>query len=377
MSAPITSNAREEMALEERRRREAERLTRIKDPFFYNKVDTSALEAQIAEKQAAKEAAKLREVAYDQERLMLDQQLTYLEQERQRAERQKLKEVNEFRSTLQAKPQGRDFDLNDPNSLRTSLPARIGDADERMSISGLQKFHGEDLSHAHRIKAQREEIRQWCEEQASEKAAAKAQATADEASYALSMMEIDAMKCQLEDAAQQARKATAAALAEYQLAQVSAKKEKERQTQVDELQKNVEEIQANLAGTTLTEDPAVGRSYIAPNRLRPDHYKGMSFAEQQAVLYEQEMQRKYNEAAAEQAKAEQAQADAQLEALRQQRCVAEAQVAAMRADMRKQLQSSNLELAKEQSAAQAFLDTKVYPNGIDDSFFSQFNTTSR
>ena len=121
----------------------------------------------------------------------------------------------------------------------------------------------------------------------------------------------------------------------------------------------------------------MGRSYIAPNRLRPDHYKGMSPAEQQAILYEQEMQRKYNEATSEQAKAEQAQADAQLEALRQQRCVAEAQVAAMRADMRKQLQASNLELAKEQAAAQAFLDTKVFPNAVDDDFFKQFNTTSR
>ena len=32
----------------------------------------------------------------------------------------------------------------------------------------------------------------------------------------------------------------------------------------------------------LTENAEVGRSYIAPNRLRPDHYKGMPIEQQQA-----------------------------------------------------------------------------------------------
>ena len=35
-------------------------------------------------------------------------------------------------------------------------------------------------------------------------------------------------------------------------------------------------------GDILTENAEVGRSYIAPNRLRPDHYKGMPIEQQQA-----------------------------------------------------------------------------------------------
>merc|ERR1712110_514723 len=191
MSTAILGDAREEMALTMRREREAERLKRIKDPATCGKLDTTAIESQIADRQATKALDAQRENHCDQERLRIDQQLMYLEQERVRAERQKLDEVNQFRMTQQGKERSRDFDLNDPNFLLTSQPMRVGDDDPRLSVSGLQKFHGEDLSHAHRIKAQREEIRQWSDEMAAQKAAAKAQEKADEAAYAQSMMQID------------------------------------------------------------------------------------------------------------------------------------------------------------------------------------------
>ena len=39
-----------------------------------------------------------------------------------------------------------------------------------MSVSGLQKFHGEDLAYAQRIKVQQEELREWSNELALKKA---------------------------------------------------------------------------------------------------------------------------------------------------------------------------------------------------------------
>merc|ERR1719181_1338172 len=95
----------------------------------------------------------------------------------------------------------------------------------------------------------------------------------------------------LEATARMSRNSANVAVAEYQLAQAAAKREREAAAQKAELQDNVEEIQRNLAGDLLTENPAVGRSFIAPNRVRPDHYKGMSPAEQQAILEAREMQR--------------------------------------------------------------------------------------
>lgn len=363
--------------LELRRTREAERLQRIKDPAMRNAIDTAALDAQVKEKAAIKAEEQARDKAYDDSRLYVDQQLVYLEQERRAAVRATMADMNDFRQTLQTKPNGRDFDLNDPNALKADVPARCGDDDPRLSVSGLQKFHGEDLGHAYKVKAQREEIAAANSALAAEKAAAKASMAAEDAAYSNSMLMIDGMKVQLEAAAADARSQTNRAVAQYNQAQAAAKCERERALKVNELQQNVEEIQAQLSGTTLTEDPIVGRSYIAPNRLRPDHYKGMS-AEEKALVYdEQAAQRTANDSSKAQAAADKAASDATVEDIRLARCAGETRVAAMRAEMRKSVMLENRELAQSQAATKAFVETKVYPNEISPEFFDQFNTTAR
>jgi len=159
-----TFDAREERGLADRRAREAERLRRIKDPALYSRVDTAALDAQVAEKQAKKAAEAALRQAYDEERLQQDQQIAYLEQERLRVERQKLKDENDFRKTQQGRTLAREFDLSDPMKRRGELPARVGDDDARLSVSGCQLFDGEDLAYAHRVKLQQEQLRQWSDE---------------------------------------------------------------------------------------------------------------------------------------------------------------------------------------------------------------------
>merc|ERR1719155_208963 len=158
----------------------------------------------------------------------------------------------------------------------------------------MQQFHGEDLGFAQRKKVQQEEIRQWVAQQAETKAQQSAEQAAKDAAYAERALQIDQMKVDLEATARQARMQNNVAVAEYQLAQAAAKREREAAAQKAELQDNVEEIQRNLAGDLLTENPAVGRSFMAPNRVRPDHYKGMSPAEQAAILEAQAAQRTQN-----------------------------------------------------------------------------------
>ena len=69
--------------IEERRRLDKLRLQRIKDPKTRTMgINTEALAAQVAAKQAAKQEEVVRNLAYDNERLLLDQQLAYLEQAR-------------------------------------------------------------------------------------------------------------------------------------------------------------------------------------------------------------------------------------------------------------------------------------------------------
>ena len=368
----------QERAIATRRALEVERLKRIKDPKSrVMGIDTEALAAQVAEKQAAAAADKALRMEYDTQRLQQDAQLAYLEQERLRAERTKAQFIDQFRATEQGKEKSREYDLNDPLSKKKDLPGRIGDEDSRMSVSGLQKFHGEDLAYAQRIKVQQEELREWSNELALKKAEKLAAEKARDDAHANRALEIDQMKLDLEATARMARTAANVAVAEYQLAQAAAKREREAATQKAELQDNTEEIQCNLASDMLTENPVVGRSFIAPNRLRPDHYKGMSPAEQVAVIEAQDLQRTQNLVVAATAKADGAAIDAAMEATRRMGAYQDAQVAAMRADMRKQLMEDNLGIAKQQYAGKYHLNEKVYKNALDASFFDQFGTTSR
>jgi len=367
-----------ERAIERRRQLEAERLQRIKDPKSrIIGIDTDALGAQVAEKQAATAAEKALSNQYDQQRLQQDAQLAYLEQERLRAERTKMQYLDQFRATEQAKDRAREYDLNDPLSKKNDLPGRCSDDDPRLSVSGMQKFHGEDLSYAHRMKVQQEELKQWNDEALATKQAALAREKAMDDAYATRALEIDQMKTSLEATARQARNATNVAVAEYQLAQAAAKRERDAASQKSELQDNVEEIANNLSGDLLTENPAVGRSFVAPNRLRPDHYKGMPPAEQAAFREAQALQRTMNAEKLANDNATKAAEDAMLENMRLQGAYQDAQVAHKRAELRKQMMEDNQDLAGKQFASKSFLDSKVYNNAIDASFFDQFGTTSR
>jgi len=230
----------QERAIATRRAMEASRLQRIKDPKSrIMGIDIDAIGAQVAEKQAAAAADNALRSEYDTQRLQQDAQLAYLEQERLRAERMKAQFVDQFRATEQGKEKAREYDLNDPLSKFKDLPSRVGDDDPRLSVSGMQQFHGEDLSYAMRKKVQQEELRQWVEEQAMKKAEQKAEEAAKDAAYAQRALQIDQMKVDLEATARQARVQTNVAVAEYQLAQAAAKREREAAAQKSELQDNI------------------------------------------------------------------------------------------------------------------------------------------
>ena len=415
----------EEAAIERRRQIERERLMRIKDPRQWKVgVDTDALAAQIAAKQKAAALEKQRDLAYDNERLLMDQQIAYLEQERQRVEREKLKALDAQRDATQKRTMAREYDLNDPLAKLNDLPGRVGDDDPRLSVSGMQIFHGEDLGYAARKQLQAEDQRAWNMEMAGMKAEAAAKAKAEAAEFAARGMEIDAIKQGLEAATIAQKKAVAKAVAEYQLSQFDAKRERERGEQVQSLQDSVEEIQQALAvsaaarppraaapapndfvaspeapsrprrprvalvslsprlprppqSDSLTENPAVGRSFIAPHRVRPDHYKGMAPEQQQAIYQEVAEQQAMKKAADAAAAAQSAEVDAQLDYLRRLGNATEAEIAFKRAEARKAVAAENAELAREQLATKSFLTSQVFTNEVGPEYFDKFNTTAR
>lgn len=69
----------------------------------------------------------------------------------------------------------REFDLSDPLALRKDLPARQSDNDIRNTVSGMQRFMGEDLKFRERKKFQEEQNREWSLQQQREWEDARAQ----------------------------------------------------------------------------------------------------------------------------------------------------------------------------------------------------------
>ena len=86
-----------------------------------------------------------------------------LEHRTEHDQRQVKTAVDEFRQLHQQPADRREWDLYDPDRLKKDKPARVADDDPRCTVSGLQKFDGEDLNRKARDKYQIEQGREWYE----------------------------------------------------------------------------------------------------------------------------------------------------------------------------------------------------------------------
>ncbi|MBW01426.1 RIB43A-like with coiled-coils protein 2, partial [Eschrichtius robustus] len=95
--------------------------------------------------------------------------ITCISENRERRDRKNLcKAINDFQQSFQKPETHREFDLSDPLALKKDLPARQSDNDARNTISGMQKFMGEDLNFYQRKKFQEEQNREWSLQQQRE-----------------------------------------------------------------------------------------------------------------------------------------------------------------------------------------------------------------
>lgn len=85
-----------------------------------------------------------------------------------RHRKQLCRAINDFQQRFQKPETRREFDLSDPLALKKELPARVSDNDMRNTISGMQKFMGEDLNFQERKRIQKEQNREWSLQQHGE-----------------------------------------------------------------------------------------------------------------------------------------------------------------------------------------------------------------
>lgn len=304
--------------------------------------------------------------------------ITILLQKRQEHDMRELnKAVNEFRQSHQQPDGRREFDLNDPDSLKKDKPARVSDDDPRCGVASLQKFVGEDLNGKARGKLQQEQAREWIKQQTNEKDQAFANQKYADHLYDLKAREMDQRACELASAEADCRRAINMATKDMNQALARERKAKEDAEKQQEQDDNFTEISNSVFGDMLTENPDVAQSAFGPHRVITDRWKGMTPAQQAEIRRirqaqmeekerlkqeEEEQEKEYNRLRLTQAKAG---------------IITERTIERKKKEVEKDQADENRRLAAEQKAKMDYLDSEVYTNPPTAAYFMQFNTTSR
>lgn len=369
---------KESAAIERRRNRELQRQSRIFNARVRTiGIDLNALNEQVQDRTRREVEEERRHNAFAADMTRNDK-ITVLLQKRQEHDMRELnKAVNEFRQSYQQPYDRREFDLNDPDSLKKDKPARVSDDDPRCGVASLQKFVGEDLNGKAREKLQQEQAREWIKQQTNEKDQALANQKYADHLYDLKAREMDQRACELASAEADCRRAINMATKDMNQALARERKAKEDVDKQQEQDDNFTEISNSVFGDMLTENPDVAQSAFGPHRVITDRWKGMSPAQlaeirriQQAQMEEkerlkqeeEEQEKEYNRLRLTQAKAG---------------IIAERGIERKKKEIEKDQADENRRLAAEQRAKMDYLDKEVYTNPPTAAYFMQYNTTSR
>ncbi|XP_006212642.1 RIB43A-like with coiled-coils protein 2 [Vicugna pacos] len=338
--------------------------------------DTEAWDAQVCDQKIKEATEKARQETFAAEMRQNDKIKCILENRERRDRKNLCKAINDFQQSFQKPESRREFDLSDPLALKKDLPARQSDFDARNTISGMQKFMGEDLNSHERKKFQQEQNREWSLQQQREWKIAQADQKCAEDLYMKTRLQFDETAKHLQTLESTTRKAVCAAVKEFNKSQALESVEKKIQEKKQEQEDNLAEISSLLRGDLLSENPQQAASSFGPHRVVPDRWKGMTQEqlEQIRLIQKQQVQEKLR------LQEEERQRDMDWDQRRVQRARAtlllERQRQRQQRDLRRALDCSNLSLAKEQLLQRKYMKD-VCTNQPTEDYFTQFNTSSR
>lgn len=374
----IPIDQKEAAAINRRRQNEEDRKSRI-----FNArtrligVDKISLDAQLIEQNTMQSADDSRNDAYAREMIKNDK-LGVLYQERQdRDARDLQKSLNDFRFQNQQQDTRREWDLNNPDYLLIDKPARTSDIDRTLGVSSAQIFDGEDLSGNIRQTAQQKQRADWAAAQREEKARADQQRDYSDHLYQLKQIELDQKGLDLQNQETECRRAVTSATKQFNIQQAEERKQREKNEQAAVLQDNLTEIKNHVFGDMLTENPDVAQSAFGSHRVITDRWKGMN--------QEQIDQIRKTQAAQVVDKAKRIDEDTRITNQWDTNRIKMAKAGTLmeraekreRREIQKRLVDENKRMAKEQAERLNDLDHVVYTNRPKDTYFGQFNTTSR
>ncbi|XP_045480184.1 RIB43A-like with coiled-coils protein 2 [Harmonia axyridis] len=369
---------KEAAAIDRRRRMEEARMKRIFDPktrLFG--IDYEALDKQIAEKKRNEDERKRIEQIMDQQMVKNDEiALAYERKEKQ--ERAKLlQEINSFRKVYQRFEDRREFDINDPQGIKKDIPARIHDDDPRLGPSSAQKFEGEDLVSAQRLRIQREQIKSWLDQQMQEKEAAQKEQKAAEEAYKAAMVARDERALQLERMEMECRKRLYEANRKFNAALAAEKDFEKKVLMKQTTEDNFAEIYNTMTSDMMAENPEIAISNLGPGRKISSQYKGMSREEMEQIRHDQlaQIEEKKRQKAAE--KRADREFDDYLNGTQKTIALMDLDLRRKEKERLRALAEDNLKMAEEQKLKTKYLEQVVYANRPTAAYFDQFNKSTR
>ncbi|XP_068819148.1 RIB43A-like with coiled-coils protein 1 [Capricornis sumatraensis] len=367
-----------EVAPTEARNQEKERQSR-----FFNVqtrvmgVDAEALNNQVEERKLQEATERSKKAAYGTNQVQYDLVAQMLQKEEAERARRLAKKVQKFREQRQQLKNRREFDFWDSNQLWREFPAYPGDNAPYYGQASLQCFSGEDLERAACLRMQQEQFQYSLERQLQEQQQARVDENCTDMLDDQLRLAVDIRAAQLAKleescriammaAAANAKKAEAAKLAEWQ------RREHQRQQEV-----NLVEVQNQIPSGQLAENPQVAQNPVAPHRVLPYCWKGMTPEQRATIKKVQETQHHEKEAQRQAEQALDAKWESQAINLAQAAMELEEQEKELCAEFRRGLGSFNQQLANEQKAQQNYLNSLIYTNQTTAQYYLQFNTNSR
>ncbi|XP_003420938.2 RIB43A-like with coiled-coils protein 2 [Loxodonta africana] len=377
MEIALPRDLAQDVGLAERRHGELCRQKRIFNAR--NRViggDPEAWDVQVHDQKIKEATEKARHETFAAEMRQNDKIMCILENRERRDRKNLCRAINDFRQRFQKPETCREFDLSDPLALKKDRPARQSDDDVRNSVSGMQKFMGEDLHSHQRKRFQQEQNREWSLQQQREWQNARANHRFAEALHTQTRLQLDHTARHLQTLEGSTRKAVCAAVKEFNRNQALESAARRKWEKKQEQEANLTEISSLLRGDLLSENPQQAASSFGPHRVVPDRWKGMSQdqLEQTRLVQKQQGQEKLR------LQEEERQRDMDWDRQRIQKARAtllfERQQQRQLRELRRALDNTNHILAQEQHLRKNYMK-EVYTNNPTGDYFSQFNTSSR
>lgn len=368
---------KENLIVQRRRLAEEERKKRIFNPKTRQiGMDVNVIGEQVKEKMEAEKKEQEREQFFDTQMLLHSKYGQILERKRNAERKNHLKDMNEFRIKEQKKEFSREYDLNDPDFLKKQMAARISDDDPQLSVSGMQKFDGEDLARKERIIAQRAQLHAWIDQQIEEKYLRQEIDEAERKHWEIKMKEMNNIARELEKQHRLLKLEKEKAVKEYNIEFSIAKKEKElEEMERNELEK-LEEIHNMLNNDFLNENLETTFNVNDNRRFKPYHMKSFTADQYEAIQKTREKQLLEKELIKEKESTEKELLAAQERQYYKTRLILERETERVKRRKNAELASIN-KIQSEEMKEKTRAVNELYSNKVTEDFFSQFGTSSR